>query len=79
MQKVVGEQLAYVNVDTAGLIDVNLPIDVAPAGILTAEAAGMLVARAILDAEPETAMVYGRTLIWHSWQPGRARCRPGAA
>ena len=25
---------------------------------------------AILDAEPETAMVYGRTLIWHSWVPG---------
>ena len=23
----------------------------------------------ILDKEPETAMVYGRTLIWHSWNP----------
>lgn len=24
----------------------------------------------ILDAEPQTGMVYGRTRIWHSWQPG---------
>jgi glycosyltransferase involved in cell wall biosynthesis len=28
---------------------------------------------AILDAEPETAMVYGRTLIWHQWEHGAAR------
>jgi glycosyltransferase involved in cell wall biosynthesis len=25
---------------------------------------------AILDSEPPTAMVYGRTLIWRSWDPG---------
>lgn len=25
---------------------------------------------AILDAEPGTAMAYGRTLIWHSWEGG---------
>jgi glycosyltransferase involved in cell wall biosynthesis len=25
---------------------------------------------AILDSEPGTAMVYGRTLIWRSWEPG---------
>ena len=24
---------------------------------------------AILNVEPETAMVYGRTLIWHNWNP----------
>ena len=24
---------------------------------------------AVLDAEPEAEMVYGRTLIWHSWDP----------
>ena len=28
---------------------------------------------AILDAEPGTAMAYGRTLIWHSWEPGTDR------
>jgi glycosyltransferase involved in cell wall biosynthesis len=27
----------------------------------------------ILDAEPETAMVYGRTLIWYSWDPAPRR------
>jgi glycosyltransferase involved in cell wall biosynthesis len=25
---------------------------------------------AVFDAEPEAEMVYGRTLIWHSWDPG---------
>jgi glycosyltransferase involved in cell wall biosynthesis len=25
---------------------------------------------AIFDAAPETDMIYGRTLIWHEWQPG---------
>ena len=28
---------------------------------------------AVLDAEPSTGMVYGRTLIWHSWERGSAR------
>jgi glycosyltransferase involved in cell wall biosynthesis len=27
----------------------------------------------ILDAEPETAMVFGRSLFWHSWDPGASR------
>ena len=28
---------------------------------------------AILDGRPDVGMVYGRTLLWHSWQPGCAR------
>ena len=28
---------------------------------------------AVLDAEPEAEMVYGRTLIWHSWDPATAQ------
>lgn len=28
---------------------------------------------AVLDAEPEAEMVYGRTLIWHSWDPAAAQ------
>lgn len=27
---------------------------------------------AIFDAEPEVSLVYGRTLIWHEWEPGTA-------
>jgi glycosyltransferase involved in cell wall biosynthesis len=27
---------------------------------------------AILDDRPDVGMVYGRTLLWHSWQPGGA-------
>ena len=28
---------------------------------------------AILDGRPDVGMVYGRTLLWHSWQPGCGR------
>lgn len=30
----------------------------------------------VLDREPDAAMVYGRTRIWHSWEPGDAPTRP---
>lgn len=28
---------------------------------------------ALFEADPELGIVYGRTLIWHSWEPGTAR------